>query len=142
MPKITFEKIINAERDKVFEIVTNYEEFQNTMPQYFPSIRIRSTRDNTAVVEEHLNLAGKELVMMTKHVKHPPKLHEVFVIGGDGKGSTITEKYESIPNGTKVTIEADLKLKGILKIAGFFGKKKILDSLSKIMDEFAKIAEN
>ena len=141
MPKIHFEKIVKADRNRVFDIAANYEEFEKTLPQYFPSIRVRSQRDNVAVVEEHLRVAGKELVMMTKHVTTYPELHEVFVIGGDAKGSVITEKYETVPEGTKITVDADIKLKGVMKIAGLFGKKKILNSFSKIMDEFAKIAE-
>ena len=142
MPKIHFEKIVKADRNRVFDVAANYEEFEKTLPQYFPSIRVRSQRDNVAVVEEHLRVAGKELVMMTKHVTTYPELHEVFVIGGDAKGSVITEKYETVPEGTKIIVDADIKLKGVMKIAGLFGKKKILNSFSKIMDEFAKIAEN
>lgn len=142
MPKIHFEKIVKANRERVFDIAANYEEFEKTLPQYFPSIRVRSQRDNVAVVEEHLRVAGKELVMMTKHVTTYPELHEVFVIGGDAKGSIITEKYEVVPEGTKIIVDADIKLKGVMKIAGLFGKKKILNSFSKIMDEFAKLAEN
>ena len=141
MPKIHFEKIVKAERNRVFDVAANYEEFEKTLPQYFPSIRVRSQRDNVAVVEEHLRVAGKELVMMTKHVTTYPELHEVYVIGGDAKGSKIIEKYEIVPEGTKITVDADIKLKGVMKIAGLFGKKKILNSFSKIMDEFAKIAE-
>ena len=87
MPKIHFEKIVKADRNRVFDIAANYEEFEKTLPQYFPSIRVRSQRDNVAVVEEHLRVAGKELIMMTKHVTTYPELHEVFVIGGDAKGS-------------------------------------------------------
>ena len=141
LPKINFEKIIKAERTKVFEIAANYESFQKTLPQYFPSIQVKSRRDDTAVVEEHIKIAGRELVMMTKHVTKYPELHEVFVIGGDAKGSHIVEKYQSIPEGTKITVDADIKLKGPLKIAGFFGKGKIKKGFSKIMDEFAIIAE-
>ena len=142
MTKFSFEKIVKADRKKVFDVVANYEEFQNTLPQYFPSIRIRSKRGNTAVVEEHLKFYGKELVMMTKHVTKYPEIHEVFVIGGDAKGSHFYEKYESVPEGTKISVDVDLKLTGILKIAAFFGKEKIARGFSKILDEFAKIAEN
>ena len=142
MPKIHFEKIVKADRNRVFDVAANYEEFEKTLPQYFPSIRVRSQRDNVAVVEEHLRVAGRELVMMTKHVTTYPELHEVFVIGGDAKGSQIIEKYEVVPEGTKIIVDADIKLKGVMKIAGLFGKKKILNSFSKIMDEFAKIAES
>ncbi len=142
MTKFSFEKIVKADRKKVFDVVANYEEFQKTLPQYFPSVRIRSKRGNTAVVEEHLKFYGKELVMMTKHVTKYPEIHEVFVIGGDAKGSHFYEKYESVPEGTKISVDVDLKLTGILKIAEFFGKEKIAIGFSKIMDEFAKIAEN
>jgi len=141
MTNINFEKIVNADREKVFDIVSDYEKFEKTLPQYFPSIRIRSKRGNTAIVEEHVRLAGREMIMMTKHVTKYPELHEVFVIGGNAKGSHIIERFESIPEGTKINVEIDLKLNGALKIIGMFGKNKIQDSFTKIMDEFAKIAE-
>jgi len=98
-------------------------------------------RDNVSIVEEHIMLAGRELVMMTKHVTKPHELHEVFVVGGDTKGSHIVERYEIIPKGTKITVNADLKLHGKLKLVAFFGKVKIKNDFVKIMDEFAKIAE-
>ncbi len=142
MTRINFEKIVKAERDKIFKIVTDYEKLQKTIPKYFTSIRIISSRDNVTVIEEHLNLAGYELVMMTKHVTKSPEIHEVFVIGGDAKGSHIVEKYEKIPEGTKITVDVDLKLRGPLRIVAYFGKSKITKGFSRIMDEFAKIAEN
>ena len=142
MSKIHFEKIVKAERNRVFDIVANYEEFQKTLPEYFTSIRVRSSRDNVAVVEEHVRISGKKLVMLTKHVTQYPEIHEVFVIGGDAKGSHIVEKYESVDDGTKITVDADIKLKGVLKIVGFFWKGKIMKGFAKIIDEFAKIAES
>jgi len=54
LPKINFEKIVKAERNKVFDIAANYEQFQKILPKYFPSIRVLSVRDNTSVVEEHI----------------------------------------------------------------------------------------
>ena len=141
MPKIIFEKIIKADRKKVFELTTNYENFQKILPQYYPSIRIISVRGNVSVVEEHLQIAGRELVMMAKHVIDEPILHEIFIIGGDAKGTHIIKRYESIPHGTKLTLEIDWKLKGMMKISNLFGKNKVLNDYSKIIDEFAVIAE-
>lgn len=142
MPKIIFEKIIKADRKKVFELATNYENFQKILPQYYPSIRIISTRGNVSVVEEHLQMGGRELVMMVKHVIDEPSLHEIFVIGGDTKGTHIINRYEHIPHGTKLTIEADWKLKGMMKLFDFFGKNKILNDYSKIIDDFIAIVEH
>ncbi|MSV33439.1 MAG: polyketide cyclase [Nitrosarchaeum sp.] len=141
MPKIIFEKIIKADRKKVFELMTNYKNFQKILPQYYPSIRIISVRGNVSVVEEHLQIAGRELVMMAKHVTDEPILHEIFIIGGDAKGTHIIKRYESVTHGTKLTLEIDWKLKGMMKLSNFFGKNKVLNDYSKIIDEFAVIAE-
>lgn len=141
LPKINFIKTIKAKRPKVFEIATNYESFQKILPQYFSLIQIKSRRNNATVVEEHLKIVGKELAMMTKHVTKYPDIHEVFVIGGDAKGSHIIEKYESIDRGTRLIFEADLKLNGKLGIIDYFKKNKIETGFSKIMDDLAKIAE-
>lgn len=142
MPQIHIEKIVNAERHRVFDIVANFENFQNILPRYFPSIRIRSVRENTAVVEEHLRLGNKEFIMMTKHVTKYPELHEVFVIGGDAKGTHITEKYEKIGEATKLIVDADIKLGGFWKILSLFSRKKIKTEFNQIIDEFTKLAEN
>jgi len=142
LSKIIFEKIIKADRKKVFKITTNYENFQKILPQYYPSIRTISIRGNVSVVEEHLRIGGKELVMMAKHVIDEPILHEIFIIGGDAKGTHITNRYEHIPNGTKLIIEVNWKLKGMMKLNAFFGKSNPLDEYLKIIDEFALIAEH
>jgi coenzyme Q-binding protein COQ10 len=141
LPKIHLEKLIKAERQAVFDVVANYANFQNMMPQYFPSVRVRSVRENVAVVEEHLRLGKRELVMTTKHITKYPEVHEVFVIGGDAKGSHIVEKYEKATDGTNLIVDADIKLSGVSVIAGILAKKKIALEFGKIIDEFAKIVE-
>lgn len=141
MPKIVFEKIIKSDRKKVFELATNYENLQKVLPQYFPSVRIISVRGNVSVVEEHLRIGGQELVMMVKHVIDEPILHEIFVIGGNAKGTHIINRFEQIPEGTKLILESDWKLKGMIKIRDFFGKNKITDEYSKIIDTFVTRAE-
>ena len=142
MPKTIFEKIVKADRKKIFELTTNYENFQKILPQYYPSVRTISVRGNVSVVEEHLRIGGRELVMMVKHVIDEPILHEIFIIGGDAKGTHIITRYESISHGTNVTLEVDWKLKGIMKLSDFFGKNKISDEYSKIIDKFIVIAES
>ena len=141
MPKFHFEKLVKAERNKVFEIVANFENFQKRMPKYFPSIRIKSSRGDTTIAEEHVRLAGLELVMMTKHITRYPELHEVFVIGGDAKGSHIIERYQSILTGTKIIVDVELKLSGKLRIANYLAKGRLQKAFAKKLDEFAKIAE-
>ena len=141
MPKFSLEKTINAKREKTFEIFSNFENYQKLIPQYYPSIRIRSVRDNTSVVEEHMNFGDNELVIMAKHVTKEPVLHEIFVIGGDIKGSYFKQEFVEIPGGTKIIVDINLKLKGKMKISSLFGQSKFEENYSKILDDLSKIAE-
>ncbi len=142
MPKFSLEKTVHAKRETVYEILSIYENYQKLIPQHFPSVRVRSVRENISVVEEHMNLGDKELVIMAKHVTKKPVLHEVFVIGGDAKGSRIKQQFIEISEGTKIIVDVDLKLKGKMKMSSMFGKNKFEEDYSKILDDFIKIAEN
>ncbi len=142
MTKFSLEKTVNAKQETVYEILSNYENYQKLIPQHFPSVRVRSVRGNTSVVEEHMNLGDLELVIMAKHVTTEPVLHEVFVIGGDAKGSYIKQQFIEISEGTKIMVHVDFKLKGKMKISSMLGKNKIEQDYAKILDDFVKIAEN
>ena len=142
MTKFSLEKIVYAKREIVYEKLSNYENYQKLIPQHFPSVRVRSVRGNISVVEEHMNLGDLELVIMAKHVTTEPILHEVFVIGGDIKGSYIKQQFIEVSEGTKIIVDVDLKLKGKMKMSKMFGKNKFEQDYAKILDDFAKIAEN
>jgi len=89
-----------------------------------------------------MNLGDKELLIMAKHVSEAPVLHEVFVIGGDAKGSHIKEQFVELLEGTKILVDVNLKFKGKLKISSMFGKNTFDQDYAKILNDFVKIAEN
>ena len=142
MPKFSFEKTINANRDVVFEVFSNYENYEKLIPQHFPSIRVRSVRGDVSVVEERLMLGDLELLIMAKHISKKPVLHQVFVIGGDAKGSQIRQEFIELENGTKILVDVDLKFKGKMKISNMFRKNDFKSDYGKVLDDFVKISEN
>ena len=142
MSKFSLEKIVNAKRGSVFEIFSNFENYQQLIPQHFPSVRIRSVRGDVSVVEEHLNFGNLELLIMAKHVFVKPILHDIFVIGGDAKGSHIKQEFIELENRTKILVDVDLKFKGRMKISSMFRKNTFEQDYGEILDDFAKIAEN
>lgn len=142
LPKFSFEKIINAKREIVFEIFSNYDNYQKILPKRFPSVRVRSVRGNTSVAEEHMNFGDFQLINMAKHVLEKPILHEIFVIGGDAKGSYIKHQFIELAGKTKILVDVDIKLKGKKKIIGLFGKSKFEQFYVDLLSEFTKIAEN
>ena len=141
MQKIQFVKIVSVEREKAFKTGTDFESFSSKLPQYFKLIRIRSIREFTSVVEIHGKIAGKEFAVMTKNVINPPEIHETFVLSGDARGSHITKRYEAVPDGTRITIDIDLKLRGLLRLTSIFSANKIKEIINKYFDDFVKAIE-
>lgn len=141
MPQFSLDKTVDAKREIVYDVFSNFENYQKLLPKHFPSVRIRSIRGNVAVVEEHLNLGEKEFVIMAKHVQEEPLLHEIFVIGGDAKGSHIVQQFIDVSDKTKVVIKANLKFGGKMRISTIFGKNSFEEDYGKIIDDFVKIAE-
>ncbi|MDA0756393.1 MAG: polyketide cyclase [Crenarchaeota archaeon] len=135
MLKISFEREINADLEKSFDIITNFKNFQKLFPEFYPSILIKSVRDESSLVAEHLRLHDTEFIIMSKHFTSKPNSHEMRVIGGDIKGSSINEIF-SFDNGKtllKVTAELDVKS------SRFSKKNPYGESLNDLYD--AMIAE-
>ena len=138
MTKITFERIIRSDPKKVFDVISNFENYEKLLPNYYPLVRIKSVRDESSLVAEHLRLHDKEFVIMAKHFNDPPHRHEMRVVGGDIKGSYIIEKIIPFESQTKIIVEAEIntgKRFSILKNADYH---KALESL---YDEVISVIE-
>ena len=136
--RFVIEKLVRAERQRVFDTVANFENLDKVIPKYFPSIRVRSVRENVAIVEMHMVLANKEHIMTTKHVTKYPETHDVYVLGGNAKGSHFAEVYKKTDQGTLITVTVNYKEKILSRL---FRKSNIVSEYSKMMDEFAKLVE-
>ena len=139
VPKVKVEKIIKAEKDKVFFTMTDFENLPTILPQIFKSVKIISREGNSLITNEFVKMAGREITQKVKHIIQPTVKHEVFILEGDAKGSHIVESYEETSEGTKIIVEGDFRLAGNLNLLGFFAKGKIEKSINEVMDEFAKI---
>ena len=137
----TFEKFTKAPREKIFEVITKYDNYQKWIPQHFPSVRIISVRPHATLIEEHRIIAGDELVVMAKHTVTDSFIHETFFVGGDAKGTHITEKFVQTNDGTIITVNIDFKPKLSMKFSGLVGKTKHVKDFENIIDELIKIAE-
>ena len=100
MPKVKVEKIIKTNREKIFNLVTDFENLPNRFPQFFTSVKVLSKEGNIVKTEDHAVIAGRAMQHTTKHILTPPAIDEVFLLLGDAKDSHIITKYEIVPEGT------------------------------------------
>jgi hypothetical protein len=137
MLKISFEREVNSDLEKTFDIISNFENFQKLFPDFYPSILIKSVRDESSLVAEHLKLHDTEFILMAKHFTSRPHSHEMRVVGGDLKGSSINEIF-SFDNGiTLLKVNAELDVKSSL----FSKKNPYEESLNNLYDVMIKEIE-
>ena len=79
---------------------------------------------------EHLKLHDKEFVIMSKHFLTPSASHEMRVVGGDMKGSKITEILSTEGDTTLLNVDAELNLKS----SRFSRKNPYVKALENLYD--------
>ena len=131
MLKISFEREINADIEKAFDIITNFENFEKLFPEFYPSILIKSVRDESSLVAEHLKLHDTEFIIMSKHFLSRPNTHVMRIVGGDIKGSSINESFSTDNGKTILKVNAELNV----KFSRFSKKNPYGDSLNNLYDK-------
>ena len=139
MTKITCERTISSDPKKVFDVISKFENYEKLLPDYYPLVRIKSVRDESSLVAEHLKLHDKEFVIMAKHFNDPPYRHEMRVVGGDIKGSYIIEKIIPFESQTKISVEAKIDTGKRFSIIKNTDYEKALEDL---YDEFITVIES
>ena len=142
MPKFSFTKLVDIDRDVFFAISTDYEKFTKILPEYFLELKVIQKKGNKTTIFETLKFLGKTVNVTTEHVVEKPDRHIVKMLDGQAKGTVFDETYEKVGEQTKVTIEVDFVLSGGLKILGMFAKSKIESSMKTVLDEFANYAKD
>ena len=130
MIKLSFKREIHADIEKTFDVLSNFENFQKLFPEFYPSILIKSVRDESSLVAEHLKLHDTEFIIMAKHFLTRPNNHEMRVIGGDMKGSVINEILSSDGDTTNLVIDAELNIKS----SRFSKKNPYANALENLYD--------
>ena len=130
----------NLDRDVIFNISTDVENFHKIMPKYFKSLTVISNSLNEKIVLESIHFLGKKIKVKTKHVILKPNIHKVFILDGPIRGTSFIETYHSTLSGTNISILVDLKFHGILKLFPFL-KFLLFKRMNSIMSEFIICAE-
>ena len=135
MLKFLLHRRTSLDRDRIFELSTNLENFSKLFPKYFKSLKIIHENDSELLVEEELSILGIRRKIQTKHQIQKPNIHRIWILSGPLAGSSFVEYYEEISNGTDVTIEVNLCFNNTFVI--FYPLKKFVKKqVNKIMDEF------
>ena len=142
MVKFEFTKIVDIDRDSIFEISTEYKNFTKILPKYFKKLEIIKDEKDRTEIKETINFLNRTITVLTEHIVVKPDQHIVTMLDGPAQGSSFDEKYEKNGAKTKITIKVNFILHGNLRILGFFAKRKIMTQMDTVLNEFVAYAKN
>ena len=82
MPKFEFTKIVDVDKDLIFQISTDYERFTSVLPEYFKELKIIEKNGNCTKIQEKLQFLGRTVNVLTEHVIEKPDRHVVRMLDG------------------------------------------------------------
>ena len=137
MVQIRVFEAVAAQPDKVFALLSDFEKAPK-YSNYWKSVKAVSQEGNSAVYETVAEAEGRKIASKTRMTKYPNERIEAETIDGDGKGTKLTFRLQSIPTGTQITLEGDVVLPGFAKLLGSVVKGRIESG----MQEELKIMKN
>jgi len=142
MVKVHVSKTLNASRDKIFSVITDFEKLPTNFPRTYQSLKVIERSANSATVEEEVVFGGRKIHQITKHNFESQRLLRSEVIDGDTKGTVVEIILDPDSNDvskTKVSVNADIKAGKLGTMLGVLAKGKIKSGLEHRIDEFEKI---
>lgn len=136
MVRVDVSRTISAPQDRVFALISNFEKLPARFPNRYRSVRIVEKSGNTVTVEEDVTVAGREAHQHTRHTVEPNSLLKSEVLDGDARGTVVEVRLAPDGAGTKVTVDADLRLGKLGAMLGMFAKGRVKEALERMIVEF------
>ena len=146
MAKIKLQKIVRAPIEKTVGYFGNPEIYYGVHSGDDVSYKVVSSGENEILIEEERAAGRQRLKSTSKMILHLPHRIDSEVIEGAGEGSKSTTTFESVSEGTKVTLTMDMKLGGMVggmagRVLGRVLKKSMKKALEEEMEKDRKYLE-
>jgi ribosome-associated toxin RatA of RatAB toxin-antitoxin module len=137
MVRVASSKIINLPQERVFSVVKEIGKLPSLFPYSYKSFNILEQSDNHILTEEIVSISGKEIKQKVKHILEPNRMLKSEIIEGDTKGTILIIELNPKSNSS-TEIDAYLKFGKLGTVFGIFAKRKIINEINHIIDQFSK----
>jgi len=142
--RISIEYLLNTvPHALMYDVITDVENYPKVLPKNILSVKILDRTDNSIIAEEQINEKGIRLTLTVKHSFVPMEKHTIEILDGDAKGTIITQYFDIVqPEGSlRITTDAELDLKGIMRFVGFLPTSSIQHGVNTVIDAFTLFAQ-
>ena len=143
--ELEISKQVDIEKEKIFLIMTDLENYTKILPRNIKSIEIIEEIDNVILAEYEVVEAGITSKLLVQHIMYPYHEHIMEVMDGDAKGTKITQTFTDADYITTIHTLVEFDLKGILSSFGFLPKQNLEHAANTIVTSFidySQISQN
>ena len=109
---ISYSKIVDVDKEVIFNTFADFKNYPRILPNNILSVT--NIPEKQSVYDISLTQMGIIAKLKAEHIIEPYHKQVIEVIDGDAQGTTITQTFEPYDNKTKISIDIDLKTRGIL----------------------------
>ncbi len=132
--------MIKAPPEKVFAFVSDFERAPQ-YSSYWKVVKLIKREGNSATYETESEAEGRKIKSVTRVVVQGNERMDAETIDGDGKGTKISFNFQSIPEGTQLTLDAEIVLPGFARMLGGLVKGRIESGMQEELGIIKKTVE-
>jgi|TARA_B100000378_G_scaffold187374_1_gene152069 ribosome-associated toxin RatA of RatAB toxin-antitoxin module len=143
MSKLQFSVNLSATMNHLITLATDYEKFQQFLPDQLKSIRIIKKEINETITEEIIvfsSIIKNQIKQSTLHKQISDDVIISEILSGPAKGTIMKTAFVKIDSGTRVDVEIDMKLSLKARLLSPIIKKKYKTVLLGILYRMNGIA--
>ena len=133
---ISYSKIVDVDKEVIFNTFADFKNYPHILPNNI--ISVTNIPEKQSVYDITLTQMGIRAKLKAEHIIEPYHKQVVEVIDGDAQGTTITQTFEPYDNKTKISIDIDLKTKGILTAFSFLPVINANHAMDTIVQSFVE----
>jgi len=131
---ISYSKTVDVDKEIIFNIFADFENYPRVLPNNILSVN--NIPEKQSVYEISLVEKGIKTKLIVEHIIELYHKQVIKVIDGDAQGTTVNQTFESIGNSTKISIDIDLKTRGILAPFAFLPQLNVNHAVDTIVTTF------
>jgi len=136
LDKLNIIKTVDVDREKIFKIMADVKNYPLILPTNIETIKIIEETNSTITAEETIYELGIRTTLLVKHTFVPYEKHTIEILDGDAKGTKIIANFTEIEDRTKITVDGNLKLDGILHPFTYIALGNINSAMETVISAF------
>jgi hypothetical protein len=131
---LSYSKIFDVDKEIIFNTFADFENYDRILPNNISSIH--NISEKLSIYDISLVEQGIKTNLTVEHMIEGYDKQIIKVTDGDAQGTTITQIFESLGNGTKISINIDLKTRGILTPFAYLPQHNANHAIDTIITTF------